>query len=77
MKGIREEVASKWGVMTNMMLLPTLMAESAATATLNRSMMIIPLCAGGQKEEAEGSSGTGRSRDGWGSSGGHWSWKTL
>lgn len=41
-RGIREEMAHKWGVMTNRMLLPTLMTESAMTATLSKSMMIIP-----------------------------------
>lgn len=44
MKGIKEEVAHRWGVMTNMMLLPTLMTESTVTATLSKSMMTIPPC---------------------------------
>lgn len=44
MKGIREEVASKCGVMTNMMLLPTLMTESAMMATASRSLIISPPC---------------------------------
>ena len=44
MKGIREEVASKCGVMTNKMLLPTLRTESTTTATLHKSRRIIPPC---------------------------------
>lgn len=44
MKGIREEVAIKCGVKINMMLPPTLMAESAMTATLSKTVMIVPTC---------------------------------
>lgn len=47
MKGIREEVVSKWGVMINMMFLFILMVESVAIVILNRSMMIILFCVGG------------------------------
>lgn len=52
MKGIREEVASKCGVMTNKMLLPTLRAESTTTATLHKSRRMIPPCKEGREEKA-------------------------
>lgn len=41
-KGIRAEMVRKYGVMTYMMLLPTLMAERTATAMLMEKVMIIP-----------------------------------
>jgi hypothetical protein len=53
-KGIREEVASKCGVMTNMMLLPTLMTDRTVTATEREKVMIMPAWTWGQKRPSEG-----------------------
>lgn len=48
MKGIREEVATKCGVMTNKMLLPTLRTESTVTAIAHKIKRIVPPCKQGQ-----------------------------
>lgn len=42
MKGMRAEMVRKYGVMTYMMLLPTLMAARTAMAMLNERVRNIP-----------------------------------